>query len=336
MATKIAINGFGRIGRLVFRALMEARDEFDVVAANDLSDVKMLRVLLQYDSVHGRFPSDVAVDGSALVVQGKKLQVLSEKDPAKLPWKQLEVELVVESTGVFRSRDKMQLHLDAGAKRVLLTAPAKDKPDVTIVIGVNDEMLKPEHQFISNASCTTNCLAPMVKVLQEQFGLVNGLMTTVHSYTNDQTVLDLIHREDPRRARSAAMNIIPTTTGAAKAVGEVIPAVKGKLTGLSLRVPTPDGSICDLTANLKKAVTVEEINGAFKKAAQGPLGKYLEYTDDPIVSSDIIGNPHSCVFDAGGTYVMDGTLVKVLGWYDNEWGFSMRCVDVLRRMAAQL
>ncbi len=336
MATKIAINGFGRIGRLVFRALQQTKGEFDVVAVNDLSDVKMLRILLQYDSVHGRFPGAVSVDGNALVVGNERFEVLSEKDPAKLPWKALGAQLVVEATGVFRSRDKMQLHLDAGAKRVLLTAPAKDKPDVTIVAGVNDDALKPEHKFISNASCTTNCLAPMVKVLLENFGLINGLMTTVHSFTNDQTVLDLIHREDPRRARSAAMNIIPTTTGAAKAVGEVIPAVKGKLTGLSLRVPTPDASICDLTANLKKAVTVEEVNAAFKKAAQGPFGKYLEYTDDPVVSSDIIGNPHSCVFDAGGTYVMDGTLVKVLGWYDNEWGFSMRCVDVLRRMAAQL
>jgi len=335
MATKVAINGFGRIGRLVFRALMETEGEFDVVAVNDLTDVEMLRVLLQYDSVHRRYPAEVKVDGGDLVVGDERFTVLSERDPSKLPWGDLGVEVVLESTGVFRTRDQLQLHLDAGAKRVLLSAPAKDELDATVVMGVNDDALESGHVMVSNASCTTNCLAPMVKVLLEAFGFETGIMTTVHSYTADQRILDMIHPKDPRRARAAAQNIIPTTTGAAKAVGKVIPAVSGKLTGLSLSVPTPDASIVDLTATLGRAVTVETVNDAFKAAAgDGPLSPYLEYSEDPLVSSDIIGNPHSCVFDAGSTYVVGEHFVKVFGWYDNEWGYSMRCVDLLRKMAA--
>jgi len=333
MATKVAINGFGRIGRLVFRALLQTEGEFDVVAVNDLTDVEMLRVLLQYDSTHGKLDKPVSVDGENLVVGGETFQVLSERDPAQLPWADLGVEVVLESTGVFRTRDGLQKHLDAGAKKVLLSAPAKDELDATVVMGVNDDVLKPEHVMVSNASCTTNCLAPMVKVLHEAFGFEAGIMTTVHSYTNDQRILDLVH-SDPRRARAAAANIIPTTTGAAKAVGKVIPAVNGKLTGLSLRVPTPDGSITDLTATLGKTVTPDDVNAAFKAAAEGALSPYLAYSEDPLVVSDIIGDPHSCIFDAGSTYVVTGNLVKVLGWYDNEWGYSNRCVDLLRKMAA--
>ena len=327
----IGINGFGRIGRLVFRAA-SSKGGIDIRGINDLTDAKTLAHLLKYDSTHGRFDGEVAADGDGLVVNGKKIPICSEKDPAALPWKELGVQVVLESTGLFTERDKAAAHLSAGAQKVLISAPAKGE-DVTIVLGVNDGDLKPEHKIVSNASCTTNCLAPMAKVLHENFGIVKGLMNTIHSYTNDQRILDLPHK-DLRRARSAAINMIPTTTGAAAAVGKVLPDLNGKLDGLSIRVPTPDGSLTDFTAELAKEVTKEQINAAFKKAAAGPLKGFLEYSEDPLVLSDIVGNPASCVFDAGSTNVVGGTLVKVLGWYDNEWGYASRCVDLIPRMVA--
>ncbi|MEX0717019.1 MAG: type I glyceraldehyde-3-phosphate dehydrogenase [Planctomycetaceae bacterium] len=336
-AVKVGINGFGRIGRITFRAMAARRDEFEVVAINDLGDPKHLALLLKYDSVQGRFPGSVEVDGNDLIVDGKKVRVVAERDPRNLPWKELGVEVALESTGFFTNREKdgkpgYDSHLTAGARKVVLSAPAKDKPDLTVVLGVNDDQLSPEHKCVSNASCTTNCLAPMVKVLHENFGLVNGLMTTCHAYTNDQRVSDQLH-SDPHRARAAAINIIPTTTGAAKAVGEVLPEMKGKLTGISLRVPVPVGSITDLVAVLRKDVTAEAINAAMKAAAQGPLKGIVEYNEDPIVSSDVIGNPHSCVFDAPWTTVIGARMVKVLGWYDNEMGYSHRTADLIARMA---
>ncbi len=332
MSIKVAINGFGRIGRLVFKAAFEDKD-IEFVAINDLTDSKTLAHLLKYDSVHGRFPAEVKAEGDYLVVGNRKVKVLAVKDPAELPWKELGVEYVVESTGVFRTRDKVAKHLEAGAKKVLLTVPAKDEIDNTVVMGVNDDTLKPEHLIVSNASCTTNCLAPIVKVLHEKFGVKHGLMTTIHSYTNDQRILDLPHK-DLRRARAAAMSMIPTTTGAARAVGKVIPELNGKLDGMAVRVPTPDGSLVDLVAELEKSVTVEEVNAAMKEAAEGSLKGILEYCEDPIVSVDIIGNNHSSIFDALSTSVMDGKFVKVLSWYDNEWGYSNRCVDLLKKMAS--
>ena len=331
MAVKVAINGFGRIGRLVFRAMVTSR-KLEVVHINDLADAASLAMLLKYDSVHRRFPGEVSSDGSALVVNGKKIPVTAEKDPAALPWKAEGVSLVVESTGVFRDRAKVAKHIEAGAKKVLLTVPAKDKIDATIVLGVNDAALKSTDQIVSNASCTTNCLAPMVKVLHDTFGVVHGLMTTVHAYTNDQVILDLIHK-DMRRARAAGVNIIPTSTGAAKALGEVIPELTGKLNGMAIRVPVPDGSVVDLVAVLSKAATVETVNQAMKAAADGKLKGIMEYSEDPLVSSDIIGNPHSCVFDAGSTMVMGDKLVKIIGWYDNEWAYSVRCAELLEMMA---
>jgi len=335
MAIRVAINGFGRIGRLVFRAIVERPQEFEVVAINDLSDARTLGTLLKYDSVHGRFKGTVEVDGSDLVVNGNKIKMLQVKSPAELPWADLGVAVAVEATGVFRERESSKGgygdHLKAGAKKVVLTAPAKDEPDLTVVLGVNDDQIKPEYTCFSNASCTTNCLAPMAKVLHEQFGIVKGLMTTIHAYTNDQRVLDLIHK-DLYRARAAAMNIIPTTTGAAKAVGKVIPELKGKLTGIAMRVPVPDGSVTDLTSELARKATVEEINEAMKKAAEGPLAGILEYTEDPLVSSDIVGNPHSCVFAAPLTTVISDTLAKVVGWYDNEWAYSVRTADLIARI----
>jgi len=331
MAVRVGINGFGRIGRLVGRALV-ARQGLELVAVNDLADAKSLALLFKLDSTHGRYKGSVEAKDNNLIIDGRTVKVLSEKDPAKLPWKDLGVEVVVESTGVFTTRADCAKHITAGARKVLLTAPAKDKVDATIVIGVNDASLKPTHQVVSNASCTTNCLAPMVKVLHESFGIEHGLMTTCHAYTNDQRILDLIHK-DLRRARSAAVNIIPTTTGAARAVGEVIPELKGRLDGFALRVPVVDGSVTDFTALLKKKVTVEEVNAAFKKAAEGPLRGILQYETDPIVSSDVIGNPHSCIFDSQCTNVMQGNLVKVIGWYDNEWGYSVRSVDLLEKLA---
>jgi len=330
MAVKVGINGFGRIGRLVFRALTQSEDKFEVVAVNDLADAKTLALLLKYDSVHGRFRGDVSSDGTNLIVNGRTIPVLSERDPANLPWQKFDVYFVVESTGVFRKKEQISLHLKAGAKKVLLTVPAKDEIDATIVMGVNDDILKPEHSIISNASCTTNCLAPMVKILNDAFGVERGLMTTCHAYTNDQRILDLVHK-DLRRARAAAINTIPTTTGAAKAVGKVIPELKGKLDGLALRVPVADGSVTDLVAILKKDVTVDEVNAAFKEASEGSLKGILEYSEDPIVSSDVIGNPASCVFDSLSTIAI-GSLVKVIGWYDNEWGYSVRCVDVMSKV----
>ena len=331
MPIALGINGFGRIGRLVFRAMMEkAPDAFEVKAINDLTDAETLAHLLRYDSIHGRYPGKVEAKGDRLVVDGREILVVSEPDPAELPWGKLGVEVVLESTGRFREREQAEKHLQAGAKKVLISAPAKGE-DVTIVLGVNDEMLKPEHTIVSNASCTTNSLAPMVKVLNDSFGIERGLMTTVHSYTNDQRILDFPHK-DLRRARAAAMNIIPTTTGAAKAIGKVVPELDGKMNGLALRVPTPDGSVTDLVAVLKREVTADEVNEAFKKAAEGEMKGILEYCEDPIVSTDIIHNPASCIFDAGSTMVV-GNLVKVLGWYDNEWGYSCRCVELLQKMA---
>jgi glyceraldehyde 3-phosphate dehydrogenase len=330
MAVNIGINGFGRIGRLVFRRLLK-EGGFNVLAINDITDAKTLAYLLKYDSVHGIFEGEVTAAEGAIVVNGKKYRIIAEKDPSKLPWKELGVDLVVEGTGIFTSREKLQLHITAGAKKVLLTAPAKDEIDATVVLGVNDNVLTGKEQFVSNASCTTNCLAPMVKVLHTEFGLEQGFMTTIHSYTNDQRLLDLPHK-DLRRARAAALSIIPTTTGAARTVGKVIPELKGKLDGFSLRVPTPDASITDLVATLKKPATKEQINEAMKKAAAGPMKGILEYTEEELVSTDIIGNTHSCIFDYKLTMAM-GNMVKVFGWYDNEWGFSCRVVDLLKKIA---
>jgi len=333
MAVKIGINGFGRIGRLVFRIALE-RENFEVVQLNDLTDAKTLAHLLKYDSIHGVYNKNVTVDGDSIVVDGKKIKVSAEKDPAALPWSQLGVDIVIESTGVFRSREQVAKHLEAGAKKVVLTVPAKDEIDATIVLGVNDADLKPEHKIVSNASCTTNCLAPVAKVLNDTFGIESGLMTTIHAYTNDQRILDFPHK-DLRRARAAAVSIIPTTTGAAKAVGKVIPELNGKLDGFAMRIPVPDGSVVDLTAVLKKEVTKEEINAAMKKAAEGAMKGILEYTEEPIVSIDIVHNPASSVFDALSTIVMGGKgkLVKVVSWYDNEWGYSSRVVDLVEKMA---
>ena len=333
MSIKIAINGFGRIGRLVFR-VAHARDDIEVVQVNDLTDTKTLAHLLKYDSVHGRFPGEVKANGDSLVVDGKTIKVSAEKDPAALPWGELGVDIAIESTGVFRAREQVAKHLEAGAKKVVLTVPAKDEIDATIVLGVNDADLKAEHKIVSNASCTTNCLAPIAKVLNDKFGIESALMTTTHAYTNDQNVLDLPHK-DLRRAHAAAQSIIPTTTGAAKAVGKVIPELKGKVDGGAMRVPTADGSIVDLAANLKTDVTIEDINKAMKEAAEGPMKGILEYTEDPIVSIDIVGNSYSSVFDSLSTMVNGekGKFVKVLSWYDNEWGYSNRVVDLAVKMA---
>ncbi len=338
MTIKVGINGFGRIGRITFRVLAARPEEFEVVAVNDLGNPKDLAMLLKYDSVHGRFQGTIDVDGDHIIVNGGKVKVTAEKNPGALPWKAMGVDVALESTGFFTGRAKdgkpgYDSHLEAGARKVVLSAPAKDSPDLTVVMGVNDNQLTAAHKCVSNASCTTNCLAPMVKVLHENFGLEHGLMTTCHAYTNDQKVADQLH-SDPRRSRAAAINIIPTSTGAAKAVGEVMPALKGKLTGISLRVPVPTGSITDLTAVLSKSVTVADINAAMKAAASGELKNILYYTEDPIVSTDIIGDPHSCIFDSLFTTVMAGNMIKVLGWYDNEYGYSSRTVDLIKRMAA--
>jgi glyceraldehyde 3-phosphate dehydrogenase len=326
---KVAINGFGRIGRLTFRELL-IKENVEIVALNDLTDAKTLAHLLKYDSVHGRFPGEVSSEEGYILVDGKKYKVFAEKDPAALPWKDLAIDVVVESTGVFRTREKLQKHLDAGAKKIILTVPANSKEDVdrTIVLGVNNGDLKPEDRILSNASCTTNCLAPVAKVLNDTFGIQFGLMNTIHSYTNDQIILDAPHK-DLRRARAASLSIIPTSTGAAKAIGLVIPELDGKLDGLSMRVPTPDGSVVDLTCLLKRAVTKEEINEAMKKAAEGPMKGILEYCTDPIVSVDIVGNPSSSVFDSKLTQVMNGNMVKVIAWYDNEFGYSSRVAELV-------
>lgn len=329
MAGKIGINGFGRIGRLVFRAGLDRG--LDFAAINDLTDAKTLGHLLKFDSTHGKFKGTIEVQGDSLVVNGKQIKVYSERDPAKLPWKDLGVEIVVESTGVFTKKEQCMLHIQAGAKKVILTVPAKDEIDATVVLGVNDESLKPEHKVVSNASCTTNCLAPMVKVLNDGIGIEHGSMTTIHAYTNDQRILDFPHR-DLRRARSAAVSLIPTTTGAARAVGKVIPALNGKLDGFAIRVPTADGSLTDFVCTVKRDTTVEEVNSLMKKAANSTLKGILEYCTDPIVSIDIIGNPHSCIFDALSTMVVEGRMVKVVGWYDNEWGYSSRVVDMIGKI----
>lgn len=330
MSVKVGINGFGRIGRLAFRRGLELGN-IEFVGINDLTDAKTLAHLLKYDSVHGKFKGEVHAEGDTIVVNGQKIKVTSEKDPANLKWGDLGAEVIIEATGVFRTQEACEKHIQGGAKKVILTVPPKGEIDAMVVLGVNDEVLTGDEKVVSNASCTTNCLAPMVKVLNDKFGMEKGLMTTVHSYTNDQRILDLPH-SDLRRARSAAVSIIPTTTGAAKAVGKVIPELKGKLDGFALRVPTPDGSITDLVAVLKKDATVEEINAAMKEAAEGELKGIMEYTDEPLVSADIVGNPHSTIFDSLSTMV-DGNLVKVVGWYDNEWGYSCRVVDLLVKIS---
>ncbi len=334
MAIRLGINGFGRIGRLVFRSILERQsDEYDVVAVNDLTDAGTLAHLFKYDSIHGVYPGEVKVHGDGLHVDGDRFKVLSERDPSKLPWGDLGVDVVVESTGLFRTREKAGMHLQAGAGKVVISAPASGDVDATIVLGVNDDVLTGEEQVISNASCTTNCLAPMVKVLDDAFGVRKGLMTTIHAYTADQRIQDAPHK-DLRRARAAAMSIIPTTTGAAKAVGLVLPHLKGKLDGFALRVPVPDGSLTDLTAELEKDASVDDIKAAFKNAAGGDLNGILQYTEDPLVSTDIIHNPHSCIFDALST-MADGNLVKVVGWYDNEWGYANRTVDVIAKLVGK-
>lgn len=326
---KVAINGFGRIGRLVFREMVK-RGDFDVVAINDLTDAATLAHLLKYDSVHGRFKGSVEAKDGAIVVNGKEVKVFAEKSPANLPWKNLGVELVIESTGVFRNREKTMPHIEAGAKKVLITAPAKGEVDATIVLGVNDDMLRPEMKIVSNASCTTNSIAPIIKILNDSFKIQKGYLTTVHAYTNDQRILDLPH-SDLRRARAAAANTIPTSTGAAKAVGLVILELKGKLDGIAMRVPVTDGSITDLTVVLEKDTTVQEVNALVKKAAENELKGIVEYTEEELVSSDIVGTTVSSVFDSKLTAVM-GNLLKVCAWYDNEYGYSCRVVDLAEKM----
>ncbi len=326
MAIKVAINGFGRIGRLVFRVAWE-REELDVVAINDITDAKTLAHLLKYDSVHGILKKDISYTDDSITVDGKVVKIYAERNPGDLPWKELGIDLVVESTGIFRTNEKISKHLEAGAKKVILTVPAKDEIDGMFVLGVNDEDIKGDEKIVSNASCTTNCVAPMAKVLHDNFGIKRGWMTTTHAYTNDQRLLDLPH-SDLRRSRAAAMSIIPTTTGAARAVGKIIKDLAGKLDGISLRVPTPCSSIVDLVVDLEKNATPEEINKAMKEAAEGRMKGYLEYSEDPLVSIDITNNPHSCVFDSLMTSVMDGNFIKIIGWYDNEWGYSNRVVDL--------
>jgi len=336
VSIRVAINGFGRIGRLTFRNLHARSSEFEVVAINDLTDNQMLATLLKYDSTHGRFSGTVDHDENNLIVEGKPIQAMAVRNPTELPWGDLGVDVVVESTGIFTSRASggragYDTHLEAGAKRVVLSAPAKDGADLTCVLGVNDEQLTADLKCISNASCTTNCLAPVAKVLNDNFGIEKGLMTTVHAYTNDQRVQDMPH-SDPYRARSAAQNIIPTSTGAAKAVGLVIPELQGKLTGIALRVPVPNASVVDLTVLLNKETTEAEVNSAIKAAAEGPLKGILYYAEDPLVSTDIIGDPHSSIFAADFTQVIQGNMLKVVSWYDNEWGYSCRTADLIARI----
>ncbi len=338
MTVRVAINGFGRIGRLTFRNLAARSSEFEVVAVNDLTDNRTLATLLKYDTIHGRYSEDVDYDDRSLTVGGKRVLALSERNPAELPWGENNIDVVVESTGIFTARASgskagYDTHLQAGAKKVVLSAPAKDGADLTVVFGVNDDKLSTDMKCVSNASCTTNCLAPVAKVLNDTFGIESGLMTTVHAYTNDQNVQDQPHK-DLYRTRAAAQNIIPTSTGAAKAVGLVIPELNGKLTGIAMRVPVSTGSVVDLVANLSKPATKETVNAAIKEAANGPLKGYLAYTEDPIVSSDIIDDPHSSIFAADWTQVLGGTgqLIKVVSWYDNEWGYSCRTADLVARI----
>jgi glyceraldehyde 3-phosphate dehydrogenase (phosphorylating) len=336
MATRVGINGFGRIGRQVLRAArMQGISDLEFVAVNDLTDTRTLAHLFKYDSVHKTYQGTVTAEADAIVVDGKAVRVLAEKDPARLPWKDLGVDVVLESTGRFTKAEDARKHIDGGAKKVVISAPAKGE-DITIVMGVNDARYDAaKHAIISNASCTTNCLVPMVKVVRDAFGFVRGTMTTVHSYTNDQNILDLPHK-DLRRARAAALSMIPTTTGAAKATSLVIPELKGKIDGIAVRVPTPDVSFTDLVVVTEKPTTVEAVNAAFKAAADGPLKGILQYTEEELVSMDYVGNAHSCIFDAQTTTVVDGGLVKVCGWYDNEWGYASRCVDLLRLVAKKL
>ncbi len=335
MTVKIGVNGFGRIGRNFFRAAKKLGADLDFVAVNDITDAATLAHLLKYDSVLGTYPGEVRASDNGVTVDGDELRVLAERDPANLPWKELGAEIVVESTGLFTDREKAAKHLEAGAQKVVISAPAKGE-DLTVVLGVNDDMYDPAtHHVISNASCTTNCVAPMAKVLDDAFGIEQGFMTTIHAYTNDQSILDLPHK-DLRRARAAAVNIIPTSTGAAKAAGLVLPHLKGKLDGLAMRVPVPDGSVTDLVANVRGDVSTDAVNDAFRAAAEsGPLAGKLVYTEDPIVSSDIVGSPASCTFDSLSTMVM-GSTVKIVGWYDNEWGYSNRLVDLVQLVASSL
>ena len=336
MSVRIGINGFGRIGRQVFRIIHETcRDVIQVVAVNDLTDAATLAHLLKYDSVHGRFPGRVEARGDVIEVDGIGIKVLAEKSPAALPWGELGVEMVQESTGKFRRKEQIEDHIKAGAKKVLLTVPAKGEIDATVVVGVNEKTITPEDRIISNASCTTNCLAPMVKVLNDSFGIERGLMTTIHSYTNDQRILDLPHK-DLRRARAAAVNMIPTTTGAALAVTKVIPALQGRLDGMAIRVPTPDVSITDFVAVTSADVTVEAVNAAMKNASEGELKGIIDYCEEPLVTTDLVGNPASCIFDSLCTMTMGPRMLKVIGWYDNEWGYSCRCVDLLRLLSTML
>ena len=335
MSIKLGINGFGRIGRLCFRALLE-RDEsnVDIVGVNDLTDAETLATLLKYDTVHGQYPGDVSLDGDALVVDGDRFRVFSKKDPTSLPWGDLDTDAVIESTGVFRTREKAAMHLTAGADRVVISAPAKSEVDATVVLGVNGDVLTGDEEVVSNASCTTNCLAPLVKVLDDAFGIESGLMTTVHAYTSSQNIVDGPH-SDLRRARTAAESIIPTTTGAAKAVGDVLPHLDGKLDGMAMRVPTPDGSITDLTATVQQDVSINDVNEAFREAAdRGPLSDVLAYSDAPLVSRDVIHDPHSCIYDAPWSMAA-GSMVKVVGWYDNEWGYANRTVDLVERLVEE-
>jgi len=328
---KIAINGFGRIGRTILR-IAKLRDHFDVVAVNDLASADQLAYAFKYDSIHGVFPGEVSVDGETITIAGDRFPVLRERNPARLPWKALGVDYVVESSGVFRSLAALEQHLEAGAKRVVLTVPCKDPLEATLVMGVNDHVVTPASRIISNASCTTNCAAPLAKVLQETVGIKRGLLNTVHAYTSDQRLIDAPH-SDKRRSRNAASNIVPSSTGAARAIGQVLPALAGRLDGLAMRVPVPDGSVVDLTVEVERDTDVEEINAAMRAAAEGPMKDILAYCDEPIVSSDIIGNSHSSIFDAGLTQVMQKRMVKVISWYDNEWGYSTRVEELIGRLA---
>jgi len=331
MATRVGINGFGRIGRSVFRILSE-RDDINVVCINDLFENEQLAYLLKYDTVMGIFKKEVTATDDTLYVGDQKVVMTEHRDPAAIPWKDLGVDVVIESTGVFRDRASLEKHLAAGAKKVLLTVPAKEEIDATIVLGVNDDELKAGHRIVSNASCTTNCLAPIAKIIDDSFGLEEGFITTVHAYTNDQRLADVPHK-DFRRSRAAGENIIPTTTGAARAVGKVLPRLKGKLDGLAMRVPVPDGSIVDLVCRLGKNASAEDVNEAVREAAEGPMQRVLEYSEEPLVSSDIIGNPHSSIFDAMSTSSLQDGYLRVVSWYDNEWGYSNRVVDLIDKMA---
>ncbi|MGH9052240.1 MAG: type I glyceraldehyde-3-phosphate dehydrogenase [Acidimicrobiia bacterium] len=331
MTINVGVNGFGRIGRSVFRVITQRDTDIRVLAINDLGDAETLAYLLQYDSVMGPFTGGVELDGDILRAGGQEVELLTIRDPAELPWKELGVEIAVESTGVFRDRASLQKHLQAGAKRVILTVPSKDPVDQTVVLGVNDQDLDDRDRIVSNASCTTNCLAPIAKILDESFGVRRGVMTTVHAYTNDQRLADVPH-EELRRSRAATENIIPTTTGAAKAVGEVLPNLAGRLDGMAMRVPVPDGSTVDLVAELDREVTAEEVNEAVRKAAEGRMAGIVQFSEAPLVSTDIIGNPHSSIFDALSTRVLGGNLVKVVAWYDNEWGYSNRVVDLIESL----